>query len=172
MNFVFNTVYDLEALTAMARAVRKTTHKKHSSRSHKFGWIVMLIAVLFIVFSVLTDNFGANTVFTAVVALVMLAALIWEDRFNAFIASKRMMKGTESGVVTFSEDSYVSETEVGTTEFRYNAIEAVAKRRDYVVFVFSRRHAQVYDLRAMTNGTPKDFCKFIEQKTGLQIEKI
>ena len=172
MNFVFNTVYDMDALTAMARAVRKTTHKKHSSRSHKFGWIVIIIAVLFVALSVITDKFGANTVFTAVAALVMLAALIWEDRLNAFFASKRMMKGSEKGVVTFYDDNYVSETEIGTTEFKYNVIEAVAKRGDYIVFVFSRRHAQVYDLRAMTNGTPKEFCKFIEHKTGLEIKKI
>ncbi|MBE6878757.1 MAG: YcxB family protein [Ruminococcaceae bacterium] len=172
MNFVFNTVYDMDALTAMARAVRKTTHKKHSSRSHKIGWVVILIAVLFVVLSVVTDNFGANTVFTALAALVMLAALIWEDKINAFFASKRMMKGSESGTVTFYDDNYVSATEVGTTEFKYKSIEAIAKRGDYIVFVFSRRHAQVYDLRAMTNGTPKEFCKFIEKKTGMELQKI
>lgn len=172
MNFAFNTVYDIDALTAMARAVRKTTHKKHSSRSHKFGWIVIVIAVLFVVLSVVTNNFGANTVFTAAAALVMVAALIWEDRLNALIASKRMMKGAEKGVVTFYDDNYVSETDVGTTEFKYKTIQAVAKRGDYIVFVFSRRHAQVYDMRAMTNGTPKEFCKFIEKKTGLEIVKI
>ncbi len=172
MNFVFNAVYDMDALTAMARAVRKTTHKKRSSRSHKIGLVVILIAVLFVVLSVVTDNFGANTVFTALAAIVMLAALIWEDKINAFFASKRMMKGSESGIVTFYDDNYVSATEVGTTEFKYKSIEAIAKKGDYIVFVFSRRHAQVYDLRAMTNGTPKEFCKFIEKKTGLEIQKI
>ena len=172
MNFVFNTVYDMDALTAMARAVRKTTHKKRSKRSHKFGWIVIIIAILFIAASVITDNFGANTVFTGIAAVVMLVALIWEDRLNALIASKRVMKGAEKGVVTFGEDSYVSATEVGTTEFKYSVIEAIAKRGDYIVFVFTRRHAQVYDLRAMSNGTPKEFCKFIQEKTGLEIIKI
>ena len=172
MNFVFNTVYDMDALTAMARAVRKTTHQKRSKRSHKFGWIVIIIAILFIATSVITDNFGANTVFTGIAAVVMLGALIWEDRLNALIASKRVMKGAEKGVVTFGEDSYVSATEVGTTEFKYSVIEAIAKRGDYIVFVFTRRHAQVYDLRAMSNGTPKEFCKFIQEKTGLEIIKI
>ena len=172
MNFVFNTVYDMDALTAMARAVRKTTHQKRSKRSHKFGWIVIIIAILFIAASVITDNFGANTFFTGIAAVVMLGALIWEDRLNALIASKRVMKGAEKGVVTFGEDSYVSATEVGTTEFKYSVIEAIAKRGDYIVFVFTRRHAQVYDLRAMSNGTPKEFCKFIQEKTGLEIIKI
>ena len=146
MNFVFNTVYDMDALTAMARAVRKTTHNKHSKRSHIFGWIVIVIAVLFIVASVLTDNFGANTVVTGIAAVVMFAALVWEDRLNGFISSKRIMKGAEKGVVTFNEENYISETDVGTTEFKYNVIEAIAQKGNYIVFVFSRRHAQVYDL--------------------------
>ena len=172
MNFVFNTVYDMDALTAMAKAVRKTTHSKHSKRSHKFGWIVIIIAVLFIIASVLTDNFGANTVFTGIAAVVMLAALVWEDRLNGFISSKRIMKGAEKGVVTFNEENYISETDVGTTEFKYSVIEAIAQKGNYIVFVFSRRHAQVYDLTAMVNGTPKEFCKFIEEKTGLELKKI
>lgn len=172
MTFIFNTVYDMDALTAMAKAVRKTTHAKRSARSHKFGFIVILIAVLFVALSIITDNFGANTVFTAIAALVMVAALIWEDRLNALIASKRMMKGAEKGVVTFNEDSYISATDVGTTEFKYSTIEAIARKGDYIVFVFSRRHAQVYDLKAMSNGTPKEFYRFVEKKTGIEIKKI
>ena len=53
-----------------------------------------------------------------------------------------------------------------------SVIEAIARKGNYIVFVFSRRHAQVYDLTAMVNGTPKEFCKFIEEKTGLEIKKI
>lgn len=172
MNFAFNTVYDMDALTAMARAVRKTTHKKRSKRSHILGLIVIALAVLFVVISVMADKFTFNTFITAIAGTVMLMALIFEDRLNAFIASKRMIKGSEKGVVTFNDDNYVSATEVGTTEFKYNIIEAVAKRGDYIVFVLSRRHAQVYDLTAMTNGTPKDFCRFIEGKTGHKIQRI
>lgn len=172
MNFVFETLYDIDALTVMARAVRKTTHKKHSSRSRKFAWIVIVIAILFVAATVIMDDVGANTVFTVSAAVVMFVALVWEDRLNALIASKRMMKGSEKGVVTFYEDNYISATDVGITEFRYDVIEAVAKKGDYVVFVFSRRHAQVYDMRTLRNGTAKEFCEFIENKTGLEIVKI
>ena len=172
MNFVFNTVYDMDSLTAMARAVRKTTHKKRSKRSHIFGIIAVALAVLLVAVSVLADKFSFNTFITALAGIIIIMALIFEDRLNAYIALKRMIKGSEKGVVTFNDDNYVSSTEVGTTEFKYKNIEAIAKRGDYIVFVFSRRHAQVYDLTAMTNGTPKEFCKFIEKKTGLEIQKI
>ncbi|MBR2028000.1 MAG: YcxB family protein [Oscillospiraceae bacterium] len=172
MNFVFNTVYDMDALTVMARAVRKTTHKKKSKRSHIFGVIVIALAILLVVVAVLADDFNFNTFITSIAGIAILAALIFEDRLNAFIALKRMIKGSEKGVVTFGEDNFVSSTEVGTTEFKYNIIEAIARRGDYIVFVLSRRHAQVYDLTAMSNGTPKEFCRFIEEKTGLKIQKI
>ena len=172
MNFVFNTIYDMDSLTAMARAVRKTSHKKHSKRSHIFGLIAVVVAAVIVVVSVMLDKFSFNTFITALAALAILMALLFEDRLNAFIASKRMIKGSDKGVVTFSDDNFISVTEVGTTEFKYNIIEAIAKRGDYIVFVLSRRHAQVYDLTAMANGTPKEFCKFIEAKTGLKIQRI
>ena len=172
MNFVFNTVYDMDALTAMARAVRKTSHKKRSKRSRIFGLILIAVAAVIVAVSVMADKFSFNTFITALAAIVMLMAILFEDRLNALIASKRMIKGSEKGVVTFGEDNFVSATDIGTTEFKYNIIEVIAKRGDYIVFVLSRRHAQVYDLTAMTNGTPKEFCKFIEAKTGLKIQKI
>ena len=172
MKFAFETVYDMNALTAMARAVRKTTHKKHSKRSHIFGAILILLAIFVLVMAITEKNFTFNTFVTSLAAVVILLALVFEDRLNAFIASKRMMKGMEKASVVFNDDSYISATELGTTEFKYANIEAIARRNDYIVFVFSRRHAQVYDLTAMTNGTPKEFCKFIEDKTDLKIQKI
>ena len=172
MNFVFNTVYDMDALTVMARAVRKTTHKKRSKRSHILGLILIVLAVFIVAVSIKADKFSFNTFITALAAIVMFMALLFEDRLNGWIASKRILKGAEKGTVTFSEDSYISQTDIGTTEFKYSTIEAIARRGDYVVFVFSRRHAQIYDTTAMTNGTPKEFYKFIEEKTGLKIQKI
>ena len=172
MNFAFETVYDMDALTAMAKAVRKTTHKKHSKRSRIFGIIIILLAVFLLALSIAEKDFTFNTFIIILAATVILLALIFEDRLNAFIANKRMMKGMEKANVVFNDDSYISATELGTTEFKYSIVEAIARKGDYIVFVLSRRHAQVYDLAAMTNGTPKEFCRFIEEKTGLKIQKI
>ena len=38
-------------------------------------------------------------------------------------------------------------------------------------FVFNTVY-DMYALTAMVNGTSKEFCKFIEEKTGLEIKKI
>ena len=46
MGFQFETAYDQEAVTIMAKAIRKTARKKRSRRSHIFGIIVIIFALL------------------------------------------------------------------------------------------------------------------------------
>ena len=103
MDFVFNTVYDMDALTVMARAVRKTTHQKRSKRSHIFGLAVIALAVIIVAVSIMMDKVSFNTFITALAAVVMLMALIYEDRLNAYFASKRMIKGSEKGTVVLTK---------------------------------------------------------------------
>ena len=44
MEFKFETAYNQEAITIMAKALRKTVRKKRSKRSHIFGLIVVVFA--------------------------------------------------------------------------------------------------------------------------------
>ena len=97
MNITFQTVYDQKALQTMARALRKTVRKKHSRRSHIFGWIV---AILGLVLSLLPGEDGfavtGKTVLTWLIVAVMVVALIWEDRLNGYFAGKRALPGTNT----------------------------------------------------------------------------
>ena len=45
--FTFETDYDISALSAMARALRKTVRKKQSRRSRIFGWTVAVLGILY-----------------------------------------------------------------------------------------------------------------------------
>ena len=63
-------------------------------------------------------------------------------------------------------------TDVGTSQFSYDKIMAIAGTSDYFVFVFSASHAQVYDKSSLLGGTVEDFHKFIEEITHKEIEKI
>ena len=56
MEFTLNSVYDQTAVTAMARALRKTVRKKHSRRSHVFGWIVVAFSLLLL----LSEGFAVD----------------------------------------------------------------------------------------------------------------
>ena len=167
MEFVFETVYNREALTVMAKGLRKTVRKKHSRRSHIFGWIVVVLALLL---SLPTEGgVEGKDVVTWLVVAVLLLTLLLEDRLNGWIAKKRMLPGTDRAVATFSEAGYYSETAMGNTEWKYENISARAETKDYFVFVFGFNHAQVYDKRSLTGGTVEDFRTFIQGKTEKNI---
>ena len=173
MEFQFETTYNQEAVTIMAQALRKTVRKKRSRRSHVFGVIIMILAVL------LTLPLGEKeftldfkTIVTWLVTAIMLLVLVFEDKLNGYIARKRMLPGLEKATVTFRAEGYCSETEIGKSEFKYNNIMLVAENADYFVFAFSQSHAQVYDKKSMTGGTVEQFREFIREVTGKEVQKI
>ncbi len=175
MEFVFENQYNQEAMTVMARALRKTVRAKHSRRSHIFGWIVTVLA-LFLVFWSGENGFGfqlsLRSVCTLIVVAVLLAVLLWEDTINGYAARKRLLPGTQKANVTFREDGFTSETEVGSTAFRYDKIAALAENDHYFIFIYSASHAQIYDKRTISGGSPDEFRAFIEGVTGKHFSKI
>ena len=173
MEFTFETAYDQKALTAMAKALRKTVRKKHSRRSHILGWIVFVLALPLCFFSGDAGfSVTAGKVVTWLATLFILIALVFEDQLNGYFAGKRLLKGTEKPRSTFTAQSFVSETEIGTTEFAYDKILFVVETGNYFVFVFSASHAQVYDKNNLSGGTAKDFRKFITEATGKDVIAI
>lgn len=173
MEFTFDTAYGQKAVTAMARTLRKTIRKKRSRRAHVFGWIVLFLAVL-LVLPLGGRAFVLNirTVTTLAAALILLAALLCEDRINGYFARKRMLNGTERAASAFREDGYRSVTELGTTEWTYDKIALLAETSEYFVFVFGPNHAQLYDKRGMTGGTEEQFRAFMEEKTQKEMLQI
>lgn len=169
MEFVFETDYDRKAMTAMAKGLRKTVRKKHSRRSHIFGWIVIALGLLL---SWPSGEVKASDVLLWAAIAVMLGALLFEDRLNGYFARKKMLPGTDHSKATFTEDGYYSETQMGNTEWKYENISTMAEMKDYFVFLFSKNHAQVYDKRTLTGGTVEDFRAFIRKKTGKIVETV
>lgn len=169
MEFVFETDYDRKAMTAMAKGLRKTVRKKHSRRSHIFGWIVIALGLLL---SWPSSDVNRGDVVTWITIAVMLGALLFEDCLNGYFARKKMLPGTSHAKAIFTEDGYRSETQMGNTEWKYENITAMAEMQDYFVFLFSKNHAQVYDKRTLTGGTADEFRAFMQEKTGKAIEIV
>ena len=165
-NFTFETTYNQKAMTTMARALRKTVRKKHSRRSHIFGWIITVLALLLILpIGERTFTLDFRTVLTLIAILVIVVALLFEDQINGYIARKRMLPGTAFALCTFGEDGYVSETKAGKTEWKYDNIETIAETKDYFVFLFGKNHAQVYDKNSLQGGSIEEFRTFLVKKT-------
>lgn len=173
MEFRFETAYNQEAITMMAKALRKTVRKKRSKRSHIFGVIVVIFAIL-LTLPIGDKEFVLNfkTIITWLVSAILLFVLLFEDKINGYVARKRMLPGLDKAVVTFHEDCYCSETEIGKSEFKYNNIIMLAETADYFVFVFSQSHAQVYNKHSITGGTLEEFREFIKGVTEREIQVI
>ena len=169
MEFTFETEYNAKSLAIMAKALRKTIRKQHSRRSHIFGWIITVPALL-LIFKNLA--FDLRTVVTSAAVLAIVAALLFEDRLNGYFAKRRMLTGTEKAVTVFSENSFLSTTDTGKTEWGYDAIVTVAETTNFFIFIFSASHAQLYDKHRLTGGTAEDFHRFIESATGKPVQHI
>ncbi len=169
MEFTFETEYNAKALAAMAKGLRKTIRKKHSRRSHIFGWIVTVLGILLVIADFALDF---RTVITSLAILMIFLVLLFEDRINGWVAKKRLLPGTEKATAVFTEEEFVSTTEVGTTQWRYDKILLLGETADYFVFIFSMSHAQVYDKRSITGGTAEEFRGFIEERTGKKVQAI
>ena len=173
MEFKCETAYNQEAIATMARALRKTVRKKRSLRSHIFGVIVIVLAIL------LTLPLGDKkftldfrTIITWLVAAAVLLTLIFEDRINGYLARKRMLPGLSKSAVTFREDGYHSDTEIGSSDFKYGNITALAETKDYFVFVFGQNHGQVYRKDSLSGGTVEEFRTFLKNVTGKEIQAV
>ena len=173
MEFKCETVYNQEATTIMAKAIRKTARKKKSRRSHIFAVIVIILAFL-LTLPLGDKEFVINfrTIITWIIAAILLFTLIFEDKINGYVARKRMLPGLEKATVTFHADGYHSEAELGSSEVKYNTIILLAETDNFFVFVFSQSHAQVYNKNSITGGTIEEFREFLKNVTGKEIQKI
>ena len=173
MDFTLNSVYDQTAVTAMARALRKTVRKKHSRRSHILGWIVVMLA-LALSFLPGEDGFTITfkTVVTWLVVLVMVVTLLFEDAINGYFARKRALPGTEQTKTTFNPDGYYSVNAAGETLWSYQNVKIVAETGNYLVFILNKNHAQVYDKRTVSGGTEIEFREFLMEVTGKSIASV
>lgn len=170
MKYTFETLYNQEALTVMAKCLRKTVRRKKSKRSYIFGWIVVILAVILSVASD-AESFAIDfkKVITWATALAIVVSFIFEDWLNGYFAKKRMLKGTEKSTSTFDTEiatAFISETAIGKSEFSYDKVAQIAETERYFVFIFSENHAQVYDKVSISGGTVDEFREFISKVTN------
>ena len=170
MKFTFETEYNTKTMSVMAKSLRKTIRKKHSRRSHIFGWIVVILAVMLSVVSD-TESFVVDfkKVITWAAALAIIVSFVFEDWLNGYFARKRMLKGTEKSISTFDTEiatAFISETAIGKSEFSYDKVAQIAETERYFVFIFSENHAQVYDKVSISGGTVDEFREFISKVTN------
>ena len=160
-------------MTIASRAMRKVLQRKSSILWAIFGWSVFFInALLLIPFDGEPFTLDASTVISLLVEVMLLSVLLFQDRFNGMIACKNTLAGTKDYHVAFGEESYTVITEVTTSTFRYELIDALAESQEYIILLMKKRYAQPLDKRTLIGGTVEEFKRFLEEKTGKTFRRV
>ena len=173
MEFKFVTEYSTKTLTEMAKVIRKTSRKKRNLIIRIAGIILIILAILLVIPSegeVFVLDFRNLLMIIAV--LMLGVVLLFEDKLNGYIAKKRMLPSVKTATATFGDENYLIETEIGKTEFKYEAIVSIAETEGYYVFVFSQMHAQIYKKSTLAGGSEEEFEAFITEKTGKSVKRL
>ena len=173
MTFEIHSNITNRSMTVAARAMRKVLRRKRSIIWAIFGWSDFLFnALLLIPFDGEPFALDVTTVTALLVEVMLLSALLFQDRFNGMIACKNTLAGTKDYHIAFGEESYTVVTEVITSTFRYEMIDAMAESQDYMILLMKKRFAQPLDKRTLTGGTVEEFKRFLEEKTGKTFRRV
>lgn len=173
MEFVFETTYNKKALEDMAKSMRKTVRKKSTKRSNVMMLIIIILTILITLPSIKNpEEIKPIFVFDWIVVVLLIIVWFFQDKINAYVASKKMIKGSEKAKCTFKEEVYVSDAQIGKTEFKYDCILEIAETENYFIFLLDKIHAQAYDKNMFSGGTVDEFRKFIEEKTNIKVKKV
>ena len=153
------------SMTIASRAMRKVLQRKSSILWAIFGWSVFFInALLLIPFDGEPFTLDASTVISLLVEVMLLSVLLFQDRFNGMIACKNTLAGTKNYHIVFGEESYTVITEVTTSTFRYELIDAMAESQDYMILLMKKRFAQPLDKRTLTGGRWRNSTDFLRRR--------
>ena len=173
MTFEIRSDITNRSMAIASRAMRRVLRRKRSSIWAIFGWSVFFInALLLIPFDGEPFALDVRTVTSLLVEVMLLSVLLFQDRFNGMIACKNTLAGTKDYHIAFGEESYTVVTEVITSTFRYEMIDAMAESQDYMILLMKKRFAQPLDKRTLTGGTVEEFKRFLEEKTGKTFRRV
>ena len=173
MAFEIHSDITNRSMTIASRAMRKVLRRKRNIIWAIFGWSVFFInALLLIPFDGEPFTLNASTVILLLVEVMLLSALLFQDRINGMIACKNTLAGTKNYHIMFGEESYTVITAATTSTFRYELIDAMAESQDYMILLMKKRFVQPLDKRTLTGGTVEEFKRFLEEKTGKTFRRV
>lgn len=168
MEFTFEMNYDLKAMTAMSRAIRKGLQEEQAKKSNIVGWFFVVLTILILLFS---GKFGWVQIAAGVLIACFAAYLIWQDQVNGFLAMKKLPEKMRTGKWLFREDGYFSDTEAGESDYSYKNIFMMVESQGYMILVFHEGKAHIVDLSTIQGGTAADFRKLLRRQTSLTIQE-
>lgn len=170
MEFLMHTTYDHPAMTAMARATRKTINRKRTRLLHIWIYAVLLLGIICAI--PLDGTLTSSNIICGLVAISMLATRLLEDYLDGWLAYRCILPGTEQVDATFTPEQYCTKSKISTTKWSYETIAAVAESPRYFIFILGQKHAQIYDKSSLAGGNCEQFRALLETATGKPILTI
>lgn len=161
--FEIEQTYDLDTLTALCRAARKTARRWGRVIRGVF-WGIFAIGVALTALLLCWRIPPEPWLF--VILAAMLALLLAEDRLNGWLALRQLLPGTAHSVTVFNEDAYLVTADSMEMKHFYENITSLCETTDYFVFFLGARHGQAFEKSGFVTGAPDGFRAFIEKKTG------
>lgn len=176
MEFTFVTEYDQKTYTTVAKVLRKTFRMWGSLilRAFCLYFVAMTISLLLMIVRESDDVPSSLPVVLppAVFILLVFVLIFWGDSLTGYLAKRQAFPGMERTVAEFTSESYIVSTDTIKSEYRYKDIAVIAETTDYFVFALDKRRAHAFSKKGMSNGSPEDFRRFIEEKTNKRIAKV
>lgn len=169
MELTVHTTYDTKALTALAKALRKTVRIKSSRVTRVIALSIILLCLLLIWCS-LDDPWS---VVQYVFVIVLLGTISWkEDALNAFFARRKGMPDLKECTTVFSEDHFETSLSGVVSQWAYSRIIALAETDAYLVLILSKNQGHICEKSSLDSGSIEALRSFLEEKTGLTIQRI
>ena len=169
MEFTCHTTYDQKALTAMARAIRKTVRAKHSRMVRIWAWVI--IALLGVSLWISWGNPWQMAADCVVIAALLVIG--WkEDALNAYFAKRKALPGTDAAHTAFCPNHFLVKTAAAESRWQYDKILALAETGAYLVFVMGKNHALAFEKDSLEGGSLPEFRRFLEEQSGQKIQDI
>ena len=169
--FIIEQTYDRMALTVLCRAARKSVRRIWRI-ARGVIWTIFAFGALLLAYMLAQGIFDASDIPMVASEIVILLALLLEDRLNAWIALRQMIPGTAHSKTEFAEDAYTVTTTHTQTRWEYENITALCETERYFICFIGKRHGQLFDKEGFQWGSPDAFRSFLEQKTGKTFQYI
>lgn len=169
MEFTLETTYDRKTLKTLFMGLRTVLRPEKTRNTYIISTVLLILGAFLVL------NQDTNLVHSAIAGLAIcgfICIIMSEDSISASLAMKK--KHPDLGVTstTFREGGYHSVNALGEADFSYEDVFALAETEEYFLILFNPRFGQIYSKTGISGGTETEFKTFLEEKTGLTIQKI
>lgn len=169
------TTYDLPTLYTLSKIGAAV-----KSRWKSLAWrLVGLVIAAYMLFMGTLSLFSLSgmEIFGVIYLLCGAAAGIWSlflYRIRAWYVRRFFMNGTQKQTFLFDEEGFEIAVEGAEKRIRdeYGEVLRLVETGDYFLLFLEKNVAHILPKGTLTGGTPEEFRKFLEEKSGRAAEEM